>query len=387
MVKMNGNPVDEALRIRKFEVGDLVFAKLKGYPPWPAKINQIESIISGGKEKTRYNVYFYGTHQSSILRSGSLFHYDTYAKSIVDKWGRKPKFHEALKELEREMMDKITYLNQLRTTPDLQWCHGFNNACESLVNEIDGAQNKSKSKHHCKPSRRSSPVEDVVHEVEDEDEEDDESRRLGYEVMYMERIPFPDIPESLIVLSLNFNKEWVKEESQRIKEEERMKNCFVRIEPLPPPYAHLVATQNGASGFNTTFDEESQEQRPKRSSRLKERQDDWKLEPKEESEELVLPKQELKQEHNFIQDEASFFGIRGSASQPIHIKDVSDGSDEEAVETCPVCRLCFFSQADLRHHEKLVHGSVSTAESMFDRLMGGNKQRNNDDNTRIGVSF
>lgn len=51
----------------------------------------------------------------------------------------------------------------------------------------------------------------------------------------------------------------------------------------------------------------------------------------------------------------------------------SDSDLEEAVETCPVCRLCFFSQADLRDHEKSVHGSVSTAESMFDNLLSGER--------------
>lgn len=148
-------------------------------------ISQIESIISGGKEKIRYNVYFYGTHQSSILRSSSLYHYDTYAKSIVDKWGRKPKFHDALKELEREMMDKITYLHQIRTTtPDSTWCPGFSSACDGLVNDIDGKQHTTKSKSHkqkqlTQKKTSSSATTEEVHDVEDECVE---ARSLGYEV-------------------------------------------------------------------------------------------------------------------------------------------------------------------------------------------------------------
>lgn len=35
--------------------------------------------------------------------------------------------------------------------------------------------------------------------------------------MYVERIPLPDTPENLIILSLNFNKDWVTEESLKIK--------------------------------------------------------------------------------------------------------------------------------------------------------------------------
>lgn len=56
-------------------------------------------------------------------------------------------------------------------------------------------------------------------------------------------------------------------------------------------------------------------------------------------------------------------------SDPVFVKELSDGSDEEVVETCPVCRLCFFSVAELKEHEKIVHGTASTAESMFDRLV------------------
>ncbi len=40
---------------------------------------------------------------------------------------------------------------------------------------------------------------------------------LIFQVMYVQKIPFPDTPEHLIVLSLSYNKDWVQEESQRIK--------------------------------------------------------------------------------------------------------------------------------------------------------------------------
>ncbi|XP_034240496.1 hepatoma-derived growth factor-related protein 2-like [Thrips palmi] len=316
----------EPLRIRKFEVGDLVFAKLKGYPPWPSKINQIENLISGGKETIRYNVYFYGTHQSSILRSSSLYHYDSHAKAIVEKFGRKPKFLKALKELEREMMDKISYLNQLRT-PETPWCHGFSNICDSLANDIDVAQERVKSKNHCKP--KETEVEEVI---DDSDVECiDESRKCGYEVMYVERIPLPDTPENLIILSLNFNKDWVTEESLRIKEEERMMNCHVRIEPFPAKYAHLDPNQRNIVNVAQTSSQQH--------------------DSKSKSNEIV----------------------KKEKVEPPQETVYSDSDLEEAVETCPVCRLCFFSQDDLKDHEKSVHGSVSTAESMFDNLLNGDR--------------
>ncbi|KAJ8981811.1 hypothetical protein NQ317_007397 [Molorchus minor] len=49
----------EVPRMKKsFKVGDKVFAKVKGYPPWPAQI-----IGENGK---KYNVEFYGTGETGF---------------------------------------------------------------------------------------------------------------------------------------------------------------------------------------------------------------------------------------------------------------------------------------------------------------------------------
>lgn len=46
----------------KFRVGDRVFAKLRGYPYWPAVIDTIEL-----KNKIcKYNVIFYGTNEAGL---------------------------------------------------------------------------------------------------------------------------------------------------------------------------------------------------------------------------------------------------------------------------------------------------------------------------------
>ncbi|CAH1116548.1 unnamed protein product [Phaedon cochleariae] len=50
-----------------FKVGDKVFAKVKGYPPWPAKI-----IAENGK---KYNVEFYGTGETGVIKIEDLFYF------------------------------------------------------------------------------------------------------------------------------------------------------------------------------------------------------------------------------------------------------------------------------------------------------------------------
>lgn len=74
------------------------------------------------------------------------------------------------------MMDKVTYIHQLRAAPESTWCNGFSNACEDLANEINGAKQKSTSKNH----KKSLLVEEIDNSMEEQIV--DESRRLGYEV-------------------------------------------------------------------------------------------------------------------------------------------------------------------------------------------------------------
>ncbi|KAJ8941655.1 hypothetical protein NQ314_010300 [Rhamnusium bicolor] len=54
-------------KTRNFNVGDKVFAKIKGYPPWPARIT-----AENGK---KYNVLFYGTGETGVIKLEDLSYY------------------------------------------------------------------------------------------------------------------------------------------------------------------------------------------------------------------------------------------------------------------------------------------------------------------------
>ncbi|XP_018575965.1 PC4 and SFRS1-interacting protein isoform X2 [Anoplophora glabripennis] len=64
-----------------FKVGDKVFAKVKGYPPWPAHV-----IAENGK---KYNVEFYGTGETGVIKVEDLFYYlrnkDKFQKPLKRK--------------------------------------------------------------------------------------------------------------------------------------------------------------------------------------------------------------------------------------------------------------------------------------------------------------
>ncbi|XP_059614499.1 hepatoma-derived growth factor-related protein 2-like [Phlebotomus argentipes] len=83
-----------AKKDRAYKIGDLVFAKVKGYPPWPAKIVK----LSGNK---KYNVYFYGTGETGYIKVEDLFAYvESKAKLATEKHMKKPQFKEAIEQIE-----------------------------------------------------------------------------------------------------------------------------------------------------------------------------------------------------------------------------------------------------------------------------------------------
>ncbi|ROT61585.1 putative PC4 and SFRS1-interacting protein isoformX1 [Penaeus vannamei] len=77
-----------------FKAGDPIFAKVKGYPHWPARIEPYEEDPSG-KPLKKYPVLFYGTYETALLKPDDLFPYSTH----VEKFGKPQKrkgFNEGL---------------------------------------------------------------------------------------------------------------------------------------------------------------------------------------------------------------------------------------------------------------------------------------------------
>uniref|UniRef100_A0A182F185 PWWP domain-containing protein n=1 Tax=Anopheles albimanus TaxID=7167 RepID=A0A182F185_ANOAL len=83
-----------------FGIGDLVFAKVKGYPAWPAKIMKLE--------KAKYNVYFYGTGETGNIKSDNLFLYgeETKESFVNEKTMKRKGFKEAMAQIESAMVGK-----------------------------------------------------------------------------------------------------------------------------------------------------------------------------------------------------------------------------------------------------------------------------------------
>ncbi|XP_017491051.1 PREDICTED: PC4 and SFRS1-interacting protein [Rhagoletis zephyria] len=78
---------------KQFNIGDLVFAKVKGYPAWPAKITKYNN--------KKYSVYFYGTGETANIKVEDLFLYaESKEKFATDKNLKRSNFREAIEQIE-----------------------------------------------------------------------------------------------------------------------------------------------------------------------------------------------------------------------------------------------------------------------------------------------
>uniref|UniRef100_A0A668A7X5 PWWP domain-containing protein n=1 Tax=Myripristis murdjan TaxID=586833 RepID=A0A668A7X5_9TELE len=55
---------------RDFKPGDLIFAKMKGYPHWPARIDEVpDGAVKPSNIK--FPIFFFGTHETSVATTTS----------------------------------------------------------------------------------------------------------------------------------------------------------------------------------------------------------------------------------------------------------------------------------------------------------------------------
>ncbi|XP_037082234.1 lens epithelium-derived growth factor-like [Pollicipes pollicipes] len=99
-----------------FEPDALVFAKIRGYPAWPAKIT---AALDDGKKPKKYSVFFFGTYEVATVKVEDLFRYNAQSKEKYGSANLKRKgFADAMREIEESPdMEARPYPPPAPTTP------------------------------------------------------------------------------------------------------------------------------------------------------------------------------------------------------------------------------------------------------------------------------
>lgn len=90
----------------KFAIGDYIWAKVKGYPFWPARIVDDSQLPpSARKIKNAHCVYFYGSNNYACVTEDLIRNYEEAHSSCVTANKTAP-FKKAVKLIESEILDK-----------------------------------------------------------------------------------------------------------------------------------------------------------------------------------------------------------------------------------------------------------------------------------------
>ena len=100
--------------LQSFPVGRLVFAKVKGFPAWPAKV--LGARLGSG---CKYSVFFFGTQQTGSVRESHLWPYNksNTAKFCTEKMKKRPDFAKGMHQMNLEESgwehDSVTKLKEV----------------------------------------------------------------------------------------------------------------------------------------------------------------------------------------------------------------------------------------------------------------------------------
>ncbi|RMC19336.1 hypothetical protein DUI87_03945 [Hirundo rustica rustica] len=249
---------------RDFKPGDLIFAKMKGYPHWPARVDEVPD----GAVKPPMNkmpIFFFGTHETAFLGPKDIFPYS----ENKDKYGKPNKrkgFNEGLWEIDNNPKVKFSH-------------HQPHPAINTAINETveessqepaEGSEEKAGAKRKkCSVPKLSPKGDNLPTEAETEEKEMDTSKEDDLPSDKTSKEPLEEEEKESVNEEEKSKKKGPEEKPKKQgkkdeesqKEEEKSKKEFDKKEGKkePEPKRKNVAKVGSASASDSEDEGEEQD--------------------------------------------------------------------------------------------------------------------------------
>ncbi|KAI4833116.1 hypothetical protein KUCAC02_016033 [Chaenocephalus aceratus] len=154
---------------RDWKPGDLIFAKMKGYPHWPARIDEVpDGAVKPANIK--FPIFFFGTHETAFLGPKDVFPYHQHKEKYA-KPNKRKGFNEGLWEIENNPKVELTAPKPVTThftEKDSDNSPEGEEAAEDKVTKTKGSTQKE-STDVPKPKRGRKKKSDAEQETEQQD--------------------------------------------------------------------------------------------------------------------------------------------------------------------------------------------------------------------------
>lgn len=91
--------MESSFESSNIQIGDLVWAKMKGYPPWPGRVVKPGPNVKKGNKKGMHWIYFFGTCDNAWIEDNQIKPYQQHFEKFSNG-SKNAKFKAAIQEIE-----------------------------------------------------------------------------------------------------------------------------------------------------------------------------------------------------------------------------------------------------------------------------------------------